>query len=102
MLNVYRTLTLILIVTMIETPCYADEVHWNGPVTTGGNESQLCLNQLIVTQKDLEKQKFERDIAVKEMYYVKNEEHSTGTVILWTVIGIAAGGAGSYLLLHKH
>lgn len=95
----YVTLTLIM-TCLLQTTCYADEVHYNAPMNTGSGENSLCLQQLVYTQKDLDKQKFERDVSVREMNYMKEESH-VGTAILWTVIGVAAGGAAVYFGVKK-
>lgn len=77
-------------------------VYNNGPVGGGGggNES-ICLGQLVATEKDMDKARLERQIAVTEMARVKGESH-VGTTILWTVLGIAAGAGATYgLTRHK-
>lgn len=94
----YVTITLVM-AYLLQTICYADEVHYNAPMG-GGTEGSLCLQQLVYTQKDLDKQKFERDVSVREMNYMKEESH-VGTAILWTVIGIAAGGTAVYFGVKK-
>lgn len=73
-------------------------VYNNGPVGGNGGEG-LCMQQLVITTKDLEKQKMERDFAVREFNKAREEADSGMGTLPWLFIGLVAGAAGSYAIM---
>jgi len=97
-------ITTMIVALLLSSTGYAESpaniVNY-GPSGGGEGSAGLCLQQLVYTQKDLEKQKFERDQVVRELNYRNAEEKGAIPTVVWFLVGVAAGGAAGYAAFHK-
>ncbi len=77
----------------------ANVVYNNGPV--GGSGEGVCMERLRATEKELDAQSRERNIAVTETNYRIARDNDRWSPVAYFVIGILAGGAGTYFITRK-
>lgn len=102
MLNVSRIL--IITMSLMSFNAYADPsnvVYNNGPVAGGDSGAGVAMERLRATERELAQTTKERDMAVTEARFRIDRDNSRWSPVVWTIIGTALGGAGTYMLMRK-
>lgn len=93
-----KRLAYVLILSLVlSINAYADDVknYYNAP-QGGDNGGMVAMERLRSTELELERAKRDRVIAITEMNYRIEKDESRWSPVVWTIIGIAAGGAAGY------